>query len=729
MKQQTYILDFLQGELAPTFKGRFDLETYNHGASLMENVQPEIPGGFSLRGGLFQRSDDTVLGACRLHPFIMSRDRAFVLEFSVGKLRFWQDGALVRQSGTPISVNTPYAAGDLPKLWFAQTQNVLLITCQSAPIKKLEYDPDTATITFGSLTITGNIGKLPFQPVTDSGNLGDWPAVGAFFNGRFYAMGTKNNPTGIWASKPFEYGNFTMYETLTNQSRQLREAMHLLTGSITSGSTSVTGIPAADVASVKAGDTIWGTGIVKKDKLSFTGATTDASPTITGVSSAVLAEIAVGDPISGTNIPSTTVASKGANSLTLAANATKTESAGVFQRDAVSTHVQSVGANSLVMDRAATQTLAAQILYTGWADPTIPEYENVTMTRDIVTEGSAFFMELASDTAEEITWAAAGKDLVIGTATGERIIPGDVSAVNLACIRQTGYGGAAIQPFLFAEALLFAEQGGEAIREYYYRDEAGAYQSPEITWQAKHLFSAGIKELDYQNRPYPTIWAVLGNGELRGCLFSRQHGAAAWYRLTTPGGTIEEIAVVPEGAKDSLYACVLRNGTRRLERLGEEGHLDASRLVTQTAGKVAAAWLPAGSATAVYNNKAYAITIAAGEASLPSEVPDGAQVLVGLPFVGRVRTMPAQAQSALGSAHLRPKAVMRAIARVLECYPFKAGPKEDILERAELAGPATGDYPIQLSGTWDTDGSVLFVMDEPLDVTVLAVAIELDAGG
>ena len=730
VKQQQYVLDFLQGELGPTFKGRFDLEAYNHGAQLMENAEPVLPGGFRLRGGLFQVNDETLSGKCRLHPFIISRNRAYILEFGAGYLRFWKEGMLVRSGADPVVVTTPYTAADIPKLWFAQTNNILIITCQNAPIKKLEYEPDTSTLTFGSLAITGNSGKLPFQPITDAPNNGDWPAIGAFFNGRFYAMGTKNKPTGIWASEPYDYGNLTEYDTVSSTSRQIREPMHLVKGNVTSGSKVISGIEAADLNDVRAGDTIWGAGIVKKAKLSFTGKTTVDSPTITGISSSVVTDIEIGDPISGSNIPVTTVASKGTNSLTLNANATKTEEAGVFQRDALSTHVTSVGADSITMDRAATQTAANQVVYTGWADPTIPEYGDVTITRDIVTEGNAFFMEIASDQAEEISWAASGKDLVIGTTTGERIIPTGVSPLDLACIRQTAYGGASIQPFLFADTLLFVEQGAGGIREYFYRDEAGAYQSPDLTWQAPHLFEDAILEMDYQNRPRPTIWAVVGNGELRGCLYSRQQGARGWYRLTTPGGVIEDIAVVPEGAKDALYASVLRNGARRLERLGDEGHLDAARRVSKTAGFIPTTWLPVGaSARVIYNGKAYDITVTEGTTVLPSEIPNGALVLVGLPFTGKVRTMPLQAQSAIGSAQMRTKAIKRIVARVLNSYPFKVGPSESSLERAEISGPATGDYPIQVPGTWDTDGSILFVMDEPFDVTVLAVQVEIDAGG
>lgn len=745
-KQQQFTLDFTQGELGPTFKGRFDLPIYYRGALRMENVIPQIPGGFSYRGGFYRDSLLPLTGKCRLHPLIISRELSYVVEFGVGIVRFWKRGQLLADGGTPITLSTPYTEAMLPSLWFAQGPDCLVITCQGAPIKKLTYTGGTS-FSFGSLAVSGNTGKLPFLPVTDSGDLGNWPAVCCFFNGRLYLANTRNAPSTVWASEPYDYGNFTEFETESVTAKQPRESMHPVSGNTVLGSTAIAGIPYGDLLSdddgdgvepdsddrpiVKVGDRIWGAGITSKDAVDFTGTLTNGSTTISAISSTAIAKLAVGETVSGDGIPKTIITGVGANSITVASPATKSGTTLVFTREAVYSHVTSVGQDSISIDKPATATATAASLFTGWPNPDVAEYEMVTISREIVTDSDAFEMELAGDTNEIINSLGANKELVVQSSTGERIIPNTITANNLSCVRQTAYGAEGIQPFVFGDTMLFVEAGGRAVREYFYRDEGSSYTSPELTFQARHLFEDGIVEMDYSNSPLPTAWWVLKSGELRGCVYSRSNGANAFFRVTTPGGKIEDIAVVPGEEGDELYACVLRGAIRGLERIGDEGHLDAAQAVTVANGAAAVPWLT-GAVTAVYQGKAYSLTVAAGSAPVPAAIPNGASILVGLPFMGQVLTMPANVQNQLGVAQMRPKAASQMIARLLESYPFKVGQGlGGKLETANLGTvlPATGDYPVPIQSSWDRDGSVLFQMDSPFDVTVLAVTIEIDAGG
>ena len=84
---------------------------------------------------------------------------------------------------------------------------------------------------------------------------------------------------------------------------------------------------------------------------------------------------------------------------------------------------------------------------------------------------------------------------------------------------------------------------------------------------------------------------------------------------------------------------------------------------------------------------------------------------------------------ALAQAQMLQKSVQQMIARVLNCYTFKAGVEETLLEPVEITGAKTGDVNIQIPGTWDTEGSIIMTGSDPLDVTVLAVAVIVDAGG
>jgi hypothetical protein len=651
MKEQQLFSDFTAGELAPAFKGRPDLQLYNRGASLVTNCIPQIPCGFAFRGGLY-RAADNLHGKCVLVPFIISSTVAYILEVgfygSAGYIRYWLNGELVKSGGPPVESATTYAEADLPALCFAQTSNQIIITHRGYAPRSVTWDG--ANFSFGTITIAGNAGQVPFQ------SAGNYPGICAFFNGRLYLASTTNATTTIWASRPYDFEDFTFFDTITTTTKQLRDPIRTWTGNCTNGSAEITSIAAATVTALK-----------------------------------------VGDRVTGTDIPT-------------------------------DTFIQAKGTTSITLDKTATGAHTAQTFTSYWHDNSIPEYEDVSTTRDVITEGNAFVMELASDQNEQIVGLVAAKDLIVRTTSGERVIPTTITAVDLSCVKETGYGSAAVQAFLFERSMVMVEAGGRTIREYRYTKDG--YESPELTFHARSLFeSSTIIDIDYQNTPIPTIWAVLASGEMRGCVYSDANGIAAWFRLTTVSGTIESLAVVPGTSGDDLYVSVLRGSTRSMEKLVTTCHLDNCRQATKSAGKVTGITWITGAATVVYNNVHYDVTVAANEATLPSAIPDGSTVYLGKEYTGTVTTMPTQMETPLGPGPMRKRTVTRAIAKVLASYPFKAGTAEASLEQAKFTGPATGDYTIPIRGNWDTEGCVIIRMDEPFDLTVLAVAIEIDTGG
>jgi hypothetical protein len=740
-------------------------------------------------GDIFKGSGATRI---RLRAFNIRRGLSYVLEFGNRYIRFWKAGQLLG-GGSPIEVVTQYATADLEALQFTQDATSLVITAgpQVSPVAILTMTA-VDTFTFGYLPITGNSGDLPFQPSADSvrntlyalnalvvernttglavykctvagtshatteptwptsgtvadggvtwafqyqanaaGKCGDWPASCAFHDGCLYVANSPNDPQGIWKSEPFDYGNFTLYDTISTTAKQLRDPANLFTGT-THTNTTIDGIAADEIAKFKAGDRITGTGIVGKEKEIFAGTTTLGSAIITNVSSAVIARLTAGETIAGTNIPSSTIQSMGANSITLNNNATASSAINTFERAARWTTIVTISTASIVVSIAATAS-ATVTLKQGWADPAVPDYQDVTTTRDVVTEKNALEAQIASDQCDQIQWLASGSDLVVGTASGERITPSGANPLNFTCKRQTAYGSSPVQPFLVNDALVFVDGSGRGVRQYFYQNEAGAYQSPELTFTAGHILAGEVREMEYQNTPIPVIWFLLETGELIGCHYERNSGLSAWFHVQLAGATIESIAVVPGATYDELYMAVNRSNVRGLERLGliggTEGHLDAAATATKAAGKITGITWITGAATVVYAGVEYPITIAGNEATLPAAIPNGSAVLVGKGYTGTLKTMPSQAKSVIGPANMRPQVVTFCTTRILASYPMQISAGGGELERADFTGPATGDIPIPVQGIWDTEGSISIIQDEPFDTTVLAVAIELDAGG
>lgn len=362
-----------------------------------------------------------------------------------------------------------------------------------------------------------------------------------------------------------------------------------------------------------------------------------------------------------------------------------------------------------------------------WADRLVPEYEDSTTTRDVFTSASAIEIEV-DDT---ILWLSSGRDLIVGSVRGERVIPAGSVPPLVQCRRNTAIGTAAIQPFMLAGAVMMVEADKTAIREYQYIEQENAYHAPALSFTADHILQAGVTDIDYQNNPLPIVWALRADGVLIGCLYEKAQGISAWFRVVTDG-IIESIAVVPNGNTDTLYMIVNRDNIRYIEQLHDIGssiHLDASVTKTVAAGAITGLTWLSGTVALVYNHTMYSATVTAGSITVPTGIPDGASVLVGLPYQMKVSSMPLPAQSRMGTAHMRPKNPTQVYARVLDCHPFQSGTIVAQLETAQITGPYTGDVKVPIRAQWDTEGVIHIIQDTAQDTTILALQIELDAGG
>lgn len=642
------LTDFTAGELSRKFIGRPDLAVYQRGALEITNGVPFFPGGVTSRPG-FEWIGTIGNTPTRLRAFTISETISYLLEFTALKIRIWRNGALLQANNAPLEITTVYA--NIGSLQFAQDANKLFIASGVVDVCVLEMTA-TDTFSFHGLAITGNAGQVPF---VGSGN---YPKAIAIHDGCLWLAETANDPQMIWRSRPFDYGNFTYWDTITSTSKQLREPMNPFTGTLTENSDVITGIAAEEIAKLKLGDTIFGAGIPY-----------DYPDTIT--------------------------------------------------------RIQSIGESSIVIDKSASAT-GTYTIYSSWYDRQIPEYEEITTTRDVITADCAFRKPIASDINESILWLASGSDLIVGTTCGERVIPSGVNVANFICRRQTANGSARIQPVLFMNAVVFAGANRKSLYNYTYKGltkESQAYDADRIDLQADHIL-AGTTQLEYSSTGMKILWAPQEDGELIGCVIERQAEIAAFFRVSIPGAAVESVAVVPEGGEDILYAAINRGGTRSLQRLGAIfGGKNLDEYATKTVAARAVtgiSWIT-GTATILHNGKAYQVTVAGGAATVPDEIPDGATVTIGRKFTTRIKTLPTSQNP------FKKKQIPKATVRVLDSYPFKIGYETD-LATTKIDGPYSGDVDVQIGGGWDTEGC-LVIEQEALPVTILAIALDINNGG
>jgi len=379
-----------------------------------------------------------------------------------------------------------------------------------------------------------------------------------------------------------------------------------------------------------------------------------------------------------------------------------------------------------------------------WANPLVPETEDISYTRSVYGEGGAFFFEIASDEDDDIYWMIGADALIIGTCSAEWVLPDTVTALNIKPKRRSGLGSAFLQATMFQDAPVFA-QGTLAkalLREYPYLSQSPEIQSPDLTFGADHMLENGITQMAVAKMPQPTLFAVT-NGELAALLYNKAYGVLAWYHITTAGGTIESVCVVPGTTDDEVYISVNRASGRVV---GKFDHLWATTdIPLDSYVDIAAIAGATQNGLARFNNETvtiYNITdstihtaaVAAGSLTYPAGDGVGDHVVIGMAFTCRGQTMRLNTQIQTGTGQGQTKRMVAVTARVLESMPFKAGYAEAVnLETSQKSDGSTwataytGDIHIPVQGTPHRDAWVWFIQDQPYRTTILALIPEVAA--
>lgn len=672
----------------------------------------------------------------------------------------------------PIMGNTgkvPFqSSGNYPKcltihesrLYFGNTANEPQKIWASRP-GIFFYEPweDETEYEVGDYITAVDSTKLAIYQCTVAGESGTteptWPSSGTVVDGEV-----------TWTYYADYLVDFCEYDQLISTATETRESSRTFQGDLTTGSNTITGIDADILEDMHVGDRVWGNGIPTRDEMSFTGAVLKNGPYVFSLSSYYLNLLYEGEYIAGDHLSSESIINDIATSLVVgsvtlynvltlnknadsqASNTGTSIAAYVGEIAAFVTAIdKSAGTLTfecrvlfenypdVVLSLSATKTASDVFLASGWNDPLVTETEEVTTKRKVVEDSNAFSFLISSEQCDEILWFSSGRNLVVGTVSGERIIPAGTTALSVQCPKHTSYGSARIQPISIGETCLFVESTLQGVREYIYSQEQDGYYSPPLSMIAEGIFTGSVIKVDFQTAPIPIAWFLQDNGILIGCVYSKTMGITAWFSLETDG-TIESIAVVPRSGVDTLYLSVLRHGVRTFERMlpiGTTGeHLDASTTATVASGQVTGlAWLASQDVRVYYSGAAYDVTVSAGGvATMPAAIPDGASVLIGYGFTGVFTTMPSNPANQIGPQYQKAKTVYSLIARILNSYPFKVGRAEDkTLETAKFTGPVSGDYRVLVNGSYDSDGSVTIVQDEPLDLEILAITAQVSAGG
>lgn len=139
------LISFNAGELSPKLDARTDLDKYGAGCRTLQNAFVEPYGAAIRRPGTQYIASTKVAGTkARLIGFKFSTTTNFILEFGVGYIRFFSNGAQVLSGGLPVEVAAPYDEADLFELQTCQINDVVYITHPDWPSYKLSRLSDTS---------------------------------------------------------------------------------------------------------------------------------------------------------------------------------------------------------------------------------------------------------------------------------------------------------------------------------------------------------------------------------------------------------------------------------------------------------------------------------------------------------------------------------------------------------------------------------------------------------
>ncbi len=198
----------------------------------------------------------------------------------------------------------------------------------------------------------------------------------------------------------------------------------------------------------------------------------------------------------------------------------------------------------------------------GWEADQSLIYEDQIDTNEVTSADNAMVLEVGSNRNDRIEWITVGQNLVVGTASGEWIMPGNIDALNQAIMQVSAYGSAPLQALNVNEDILFIQSGRKRCRGYVYAQ--GGYSSPDMTYTADHILASGVKDWAFQRVPEPRAYMVLGSGDLAVLSYNKMYQIQGWARWTFSGDA-KSVAVLDTPYGQDVYIVVERDGTKYLE--------------------------------------------------------------------------------------------------------------------------------------------------------------------
>lgn len=193
-------------------------------------------------------------------------------------------------------------------------------------------------------------------------------------------------------------------------------------------------------------------------------------------------------------------------------------------------------------------------------------------------DSDSFNLVAATGDVNEIRYLVSSRDLQIFTDASELYVPAflnqAITPTNAQIRKQTPYGTIFVTPQPLDGATLFAQTGGNVVREFLYTDSEDAYTSTAVSTVASHLLRDPI-DMDVVHGAFQEAesYAVLVNKEGYLSVFgsNRAEKRAGWAKWESASGQFGTVAAID----DRLFATIWCGGYLKLCEFKDNVGLDS----------------------------------------------------------------------------------------------------------------------------------------------------------
>jgi len=194
------------GEIAPTLRGRIDINKYYNGLTSAENVLILPHGGLRRRPGLAKITDSYVGEDARIEGFVFSVTQSYLIMFTPLAITIFKDGVI--QS---VEVSTYATIEDIRNLDVIQSADTMIIVHEDYAPMQLQRQGSDTNWALTTITLT-NIPTFDFgagvEPVWSATR--GWPRTCTFHQGRLFFGGSRDKINSVWGSVVNDFYNFNV---------------------------------------------------------------------------------------------------------------------------------------------------------------------------------------------------------------------------------------------------------------------------------------------------------------------------------------------------------------------------------------------------------------------------------------------------------------------------------------------------------------------------------------